>query len=452
MAIAQLGLGVARGGVLAQYPAAHRWPRLGAAFPFSDRFPLAAVPWLVQFENAVVHALTRAVAFLAVEIAGWLGIAAYQVGNVIQLANGFVGVDEACSGVKTLQASIMVALFLGESLALSASRRIVLVAAGGAWVVACNVFRATALVVIAAQQGIAAMQQWHDAIGWAVLILGMGGLSAAAFFLSRKDQAVALAPAPATPPPRPFALARQDLVAALWLGTVFVLTELWYRAHEDRLIAQPAWEAHWPAEHGAQAVPIAETARAILRYNEASSAAWTTADHAQWWGFLPVGRRANGAPTCAQPFAGDLSARDRAHLQARAASETLTTGAGRLHIRGYEFEQNRQPLFVFVCIQEDKIAPDAATASGEWSARGRMLAAWRGQRNLGQRLIEVAVLGLDDFAQARAALEALAPKIVRSGQFYWLTGGRVGGIAITPSLVLMSGSPSPGNVAAAISV
>ncbi|HEV3408721.1 MAG TPA: exosortase/archaeosortase family protein, partial [Chthoniobacterales bacterium] len=72
-------------------------------FAFPVCFPLVAVPWLVQVENTVVHALTRAVAYIAVEAAGWLEIAAFQVGNVIQLANGFVGVDEACSGVKTLQ-------------------------------------------------------------------------------------------------------------------------------------------------------------------------------------------------------------------------------------------------------------------------------------------------------------------------------------------------------------
>jgi hypothetical protein len=33
------------------------------------------------------------------------------------------------------------------------------------------------------------------------------------------------------------------------------------------------------------------------------------------------------------------------------------------------------------------------------------LAAWHGRRNLGQRLLELAVRGCDDFSQARGALK-----------------------------------------------
>ena len=95
-------------------------------FAFPICFFLVAVPWPVQFENMVVQAMMRAVAYVAVEIAGWFGLGAYQLGNVIQLRNGFVGVDEACSGVKTLQAGIMVALVLGELLQLRSRRRVAL--------------------------------------------------------------------------------------------------------------------------------------------------------------------------------------------------------------------------------------------------------------------------------------------------------------------------------------
>ena len=117
-------------------------------------------------------------AFAAVEIAGWIGVGAYQIGNIIELHNGFVGVDEACSGVKTLQASIMVALVLGElfQLRARAPRRSAL--AGCAWVFVCNVLRATTLVIIAARQGTEALSSWHDPIGIAVLIVGMAGLMA----------------------------------------------------------------------------------------------------------------------------------------------------------------------------------------------------------------------------------------------------------------------------------
>jgi hypothetical protein len=42
-------------------------------FAFPVCFPLVSVPWLAQFENAVVQGLTRQVAYAAVEIASWAG-------------------------------------------------------------------------------------------------------------------------------------------------------------------------------------------------------------------------------------------------------------------------------------------------------------------------------------------------------------------------------------------
>ena len=224
-------------------------------FAFPLCFVLVSVPWLVQVENVIVQGLTRAVAYVAVEIAGWIGIGAYQLGNVIQLHNGFVGVDEACSGVKTLQAAIMVALFLGELLRLSAGRRVVLVLLGCGWVFACNVGRATTLVVLAATRGLDALKQWHDGIGTAVLVLGMLGLMAIAWLLSSREEAASSvasssgmraadrgAKGPAT---------LEALAAVAWLAAIFAGTELWYRWHEQRLIARPEWHARWPSEQTA---------------------------------------------------------------------------------------------------------------------------------------------------------------------------------------------------------
>jgi exosortase/archaeosortase family protein len=150
-----------------------------------------AVPWLVQIENSIIQGMTRAVAFAAVEIAGWIGVGAYQIGNIIELHNGFVGVDEACSGVKTLQASIMVALVLGELFQLRAARRVGLLVAGAAWVFLCNVLRATTLVIIAAKQGTGALTSWHDPVGIAVLIGGMAGLGRSRLADARKGTAAA---------------------------------------------------------------------------------------------------------------------------------------------------------------------------------------------------------------------------------------------------------------------
>ena len=132
--------------------------------------------------------MMRGVASIAVEITGWLGVGAYQLGNVIQLRNGFVGVDEACSGVKTFQAGIMVALVLGELLRLRWGRRIALLSIGCGWIFLCNVFRATALVLVAANSGLEALGRWHDMIGTAALLCGMAGMLVLAWFWKREPE------------------------------------------------------------------------------------------------------------------------------------------------------------------------------------------------------------------------------------------------------------------------
>ena len=51
--------------------------------------------------------------------------------------------------------------------------------------------------------------------------------------------------------------------------------------------------------------------------------------------------------------------------------------------------------------------------TGEWNFGGRLRAAFDGKRNLGQRLLELAVLGFDNFIQASEALSKIAREILR---------------------------------------
>ena len=378
-------------------------------FVFPVCFPLVAVPWPVQIENTVVQAMARAVASSAVEIVSWLGIGAYQLGNIIQLANGFVGVDEACSGVKTLQTGIMVALFLGELLALTVARRSKLLLFGCAWVFACNILRASALVMIAARRGIPALEQWHDFVGGVVIILGLGGLVAAALALSERRAG----PPPPAAHPAPLGLRLGEIAAALvWLALIFSTSEIWYRRQETKLLARPRWEVRWPTED-AKPLPIAETTSAILRYNEASSAAWVTPPGIQWWGFFARWAPERAALQLARSHSPEicLPAVGRTF---RGEVEPLRVEAGGivLQFRALEFEQEGRPVFVFVCIQEDRTTFRERADSMDWNARGRLLAAWRGERNLGQRLLELAVIGFPDVARAREATAEIVRAIL----------------------------------------
>lgn len=158
--------------------------------------------------------------------------------------------------------------------------------------------------------------------------------------------------------------------------------------------------------------PIPDETRAILRYSKASSAAWR-ADRGGWgWGFF-----ARWAPQrTAQGMVRSHSPEICLPATGRTFKDALLplavqTAVGQLQFSVYEFVQEQRALFVFVCIQEDKVSP--RHAAFDWNARGRILAVWYGQRNLGQRLLELAVIGLADYSVAEDAARETVRQIVR---------------------------------------
>jgi hypothetical protein len=203
--------------------------------------------------------------------------------------------------------------------------------------------------------------------------------------------------------------------ALAWLAFVFAGAEIWYRVHERNLIERPSWQVEWPAGNetvASQAIP--ESTRVILRYDSAKTAVWEQPPGVHWWSFFAQWKPERAAlqlvrshsPEICLPAIGRNFHRPRPDVNVRA-------GIVSLNFRSYEFEQNGRPLFVFVCIQDDKRAASRTAATGEWNFRGRLRAAWDGKRNLGQRLLEVAVVGLDDFTQAGDALSKTAQGILR---------------------------------------
>jgi hypothetical protein len=201
----------------------------------------------------------------------------------------------------------------------------------------------------------------------------------------------------------------EPIFGVVWLIAVFGATEVWYRTHENRLLAGPAWRVEWPAH--AQPLPIADTTRAILRYNNASSAAWR-ASGSEWWGFYARWKPHRTAAQLARSHSPEicLPAIGR-NFEAELDPLPINLPGAPLSFRCYRFSQNAKPLFVFVCLQDDNTAP-SRTAAPEWSTRGRLEAAWSGRRNLGQRLLELALLGANDSDEAERAAMRLVPEIV----------------------------------------
>ena len=99
-----------------------------------------------------------------------VGVPALLHGNVIEVSTGLVGIDEACSGIRSLQATLMIALLFGEYYRLAATRRGWLLVAGPALALFFNFVRTFVLVSVAAHAGLPTMQRWHDPTGVALLV------------------------------------------------------------------------------------------------------------------------------------------------------------------------------------------------------------------------------------------------------------------------------------------
>ena len=104
-------------------------------FRFPILFALIAVPIPGVVWSPVVFGLKGLVTFVNVELLNLLGIPALQQGSVIQLPNCHVGVDEACSGIRSLQSSLMMALFIGDQSLRQVGLRWLLVGGAVGWAV-----------------------------------------------------------------------------------------------------------------------------------------------------------------------------------------------------------------------------------------------------------------------------------------------------------------------------
>jgi exosortase len=158
-------------------------------FRFPILFALIAVPLPGIFWNPIVLGLKGLVTFVNVELLNLLGIPAQQQGSVIQLPNCRVGVDEACSGIRSLQSSLMMALFIGDQSLRQAGLRWLLVGGAVGWAVVGNIGRSLYLSLTAHRHGTEALDAVHDTAGWSVLAVTLVGLGVMAWALARWESA-----------------------------------------------------------------------------------------------------------------------------------------------------------------------------------------------------------------------------------------------------------------------
>jgi exosortase len=415
-------------------------------FAFPVVFTLVAVPWVSPIEQPIVQGLMRIVAAISTETVAIFGIPARLEGHLIRIPDGLVGVNEACSGVRSLQTSLMIGLLFGELKRLSILRRVVLVIAAAAIAFLGNCIRAFFLVWVAATKDITAANRWHDFAGYGIVFLVFVGSLILAAILGRHQKTEVRGQR--THVQEQFRMSNVEfrILAAVvvWLIAVEVAAAGWYRAHERGLAEATRWEVQWPqTAPNFREIKIDDDMRRILRFDQAHAASWS----------LPATNSTDGSSAAGKPSnctlyffrwdSGKNSAllanlhRPDVCLPAIGWNQTGDVGVKKypvtpnlsLPFRHFEFrhgtsdQPTQQTAHAFYCLWEDRVTstrtesqlPEMTSSPSAWTRNERVRAVLEGRRHLGQQVMELIIQtrGVTDESEVNARFESELPGLIK---------------------------------------
>jgi len=344
------------------------------------------------------------------------GIPAHQAGNLIGLGSATVGVDEACSGVRSLQTTLMAGLLLGELYRFAALRRVGLVIVALAVALFWNLIRTLTLVGIAAAWGTGVMDQWHDRIGLAVLACSLGSVfgvaQVARWFdepgdhTSGKGKGGAVFTAP-------------DMLCwavILWVGGIVAGVEVWYRVGDTRSQGFD-WTVQWPADEATmREVPIAHQTWRLMKFTTGINRTWQDEQGRHWSAYYLEWAPGRSAQMLAQVHRPDvcLGAAGKT-LIADHGMKVFTVHGMTLPFHHYVFDDGGKPLQVYFNLQtmdEESSGTSGLAPYNGLQLANRLALVRERRRNQGQQQLELGVWGITDEAEAGRAVQRALERIV----------------------------------------
>jgi exosortase/archaeosortase family protein len=379
---------------------------------------MTALPWPVWMEDTLTKSLMQWNATAGAEFLTMAGHPALAKGNLILIGTSWVNVEEACSGIRSLQTAFMVSLFFGEFHRLGWIARGLLMLSSFALAFILNFGRTVTLTYLGGQGGPELTEKWHDTVGNVSMGLCLVGLWLLAEGFHRwRSQPAPLQINPNSPRRAPFP-AWFAVAGIAWLATSEAANAGWYAYHEQQAVKPVEWSLNWPtAMPNFRETELGERSRALLKYNEGHLASWRTDEGFHWqmyylrWQAGRVSKFLAGShyPTVCLPASG---------LQLVAELEPFVCQVGALAIPfvTYLFNDAGRDVYVFHAILEDNQKSYVnRVVYRQAKQEERIASVLRGERNLGQRVIGVAIRGPLGAAEAQDTLQATLLQMIESG-------------------------------------
>lgn len=409
-------------------------------------FFLVAIPWPLKRDLELTQWLQERVSSIIVDILLIMEHEARLEGTVIDVGLfGKIGVDQACSGINGLQASLVVTLFLGAYYRFGILNRIVLAFAGTIVALGFNLFRAFSLSFLKIkgkgqylEEPLFSIAGWsapsvHDLAG----IIETGLIFIAILLLARMAKGGLFLSTLGNEPNRwqnlrcspniLFSISSITLIC----GTV-LWTEMHYRKTENSLTELPRLKINLEGP-GILAVEqdISRQVAAQLHYEDAQSTQWQDRfrnivnsygqiminPNAEYWQAFEARWESGGACTAVLSTHSPESCLPLTGLTQinPATGEEPTLVAVKIAdqqvlFEAYEFSRNYRKLFVFRCFWPNKLAPDLPNLfpRGGYSFNGRIKSAFEGRRNVGGTMLALALANVDSIKIAMEKLQILA--------------------------------------------
>ena len=395
-------------------------------FAFPVVFILVAVVWPYRIEKALTQDLMQVVAGLTVELLGWLDVPALHHGNLIELSTGVVGIDEACSGIRSFQSTLMAGLLMGELYRLRVWARAGLVGCGLLLAFCFNVVRTLLLSWQASQHGLSAIDKWHDPAGMTIAVACFFALwLLAVLFQSRWRVAPDFRPltspremtsSPISPGPLPSLQPCRTFLLAVgcWAILCLVATEVWYRSHAVKNAGVFHWTVALPeSKPGFEKIELPPRTLSLLAFDAGGTSQWKEDDGSEFsLSFFRWNPRSVQSVIYSRAHRPEVCLPASGYKQLT-ESELVFFDAGQLKLpfRKYTYSSEGQILYVFFCQWEDGAEKQAGMRSSNQA--DRLQSVLTGRRLVGQQTLEIIITGSSSLAEAEALVRRRLPELIR---------------------------------------